>query len=448
MTSTDVKKNRSNFFIKKISWPLFEWISFLGIFIYILSNFSFFIPSYGDAASYSSYRWPPSFSYQPTFPFIVSFLKLTFNNRVSIYYFQSILFFITIIILKVLLKDVAGKAISLVSSIILLLNIRWYFYIANPLTEVTNLFLFFFFFYFLMKSNNYWGSSNNFLIKLGYLLVTFLILLALIFNRTSNIFFALILSLLLVLFNNHRKISIVIFLSFVTALSLHLIYNNNYNGLGLNLGHFILATCEKNDVQKCPEIIFNADKNSVIGKYWQARKSLKEIENEFNVWGKEYGDEMKAVYFRLLWYAPGVFLQGVLYNWEEQIVGTYFPPYPEDPNQYLLNTPLIGLLSKLSNVFAGSSILLIVFFVPIGIIYLIQYRAEPAVSLFLATLIAWIIGQFICTNTMFANLWISDATRMRLSYEMQSLLLILFVSKLIMISLRRQGAHSLPSTIT
>ncbi len=404
-------------------------IGALAIYVLLLSNFAFYISAYGDVKGYVYGAWPSWFNYQPLYPLLAGLIRRTTAVE-SIFFVQATMYAATLY-LAFRLGQQCMRFGGYVMVIFGLFNMRAYFYVANPLTEILNLLLFFIVAYLVcILMADVGVGRKKWLVSICFGIA--LLLLAL--TRGPN-------SLMLLLFGTAllflRKDSLplrlllvsILISTFLIALVYSLFAHATKSNVGLNLHTFIERTCAR---ETCVASIFQQPDTPVVSAHWTQNATISGIRGAFEKKGygpfsREYSDEMRSVYVRLFIHAPNSFLSQVVQNWKDQLMDHTIAIYPEDTNLRLLENDAYRLWaagSTWASIFLAA---LAPILVAIGSVRILAGKASIVESLFTT----WIASCLFASLILFAASWVSDSSRIRFHFEFQAVfLLLLFVSSI------------------
>lgn len=368
------------------------------------------MPTCGDASVYAAFAQRSAFSgisYQPLYPALVWSVGRTGLGLGALHALQIAMFAASAVVLLL----VVGRAISPVAGIVaaglLLLDLHFQFYVANPLTETTNLFLSVALL-FVVDRRLAPGSRAA-----AWLVATAALLLALAAVRTSNVFFASIVGFAwaVLAWTSAGRGRGFPWAGAAVAVALAVVLQQaaaaaGHTSGGVVLGQFLSVAC-----RRAPEAC-------------AADPGIPARPAEEANWSAESFRRMREAWRRLLVGHPSLFARAVANTWREQVDASPGPAYPEDPNRaHIADRPrwsaLLaagGALASLACAAAPLALLL----VPSAVL---RAWADPRRQALLVALGAWVFGEIVATTCFFANAFWSDASRMRLHWELQAMLL-------------------------
>lgn len=323
------------------------------------------------------------------------------------------------------------KSGGLLVAAYMLVNIRAYFYIANPLTETLNLFAFAFAFF-------CWEQLRKRRHYVAWILA--IALLVLIFVRTANVAFmgALFALLLVRALRASRAVERWQAWLFVLLVLPALIAGGTYNAMlqgrinntGVNLLGFVSMAC---DQSPCPRDLGDPQASPVASRYLMEHGNMEREavlaafrKEGIGVWDPRLVDEMKPFYVRLLFTAPEAFVSGGYANYKRQVLDTYVSPYLEDTNLLVLSDLGIGLMGHISTSVAMLvAALMPLLFLGFGIAVLLARRFNITVVF----VMAWVAAEGLTSQWLFGSQYFSDPSRMRLHYEIPGLILTIFAAQ-------------------
>ncbi len=399
----------------------------LAIYFVLLHDFVFFISAYGDVKGYVYGAWPSWFNYQPLYPLLAGLIRRTTTVE-AIFFVQAAMYASTMYLaFRLGQKCMRFGGYALV--IFGLFNMRAYFYVSNPLTEILNLLLFFVLAYLVFNLVAGIGrGQKKWLVCLGFGVV--LLLLAL--TRGPN-------SLMLLLFaaallflrkeSRHLRLLLVSILMGIFLLALVYSYfaHATKSNVGLNLHTFVERACTR---APCDASIFQQSDTPIVSAHWAKNASISGIrsafeKNGYGPFSREYSDEMRRVYVRLFIQEPTKFLSQVFQNWKDQLTDHTIAIYPEDTNLRLLTADAYRWWATISTWLSISLAAVAPFLVAISGIRILVAKASIVESLFTT----WIASCLFASLILFAASWVSDSSRIRFHFEFQTVfILLLFVS--------------------
>lgn len=320
---------------------------------------------------------------------------------------QMAMFAASAVFLLLLFGRILSPLAGLVAAGLLLLDLQFQFYVANPLTETTNLFLST---AVLLAVDASVSPGRR---RTAWLVATGALLLCLAAVRTSNVFFATLAGLAWAALSRTTAgrghafpwPAAVVAVGLAVLLQQAAVAVGHTSG-GVVLGQFLSVACRRAP-EECaadPEI--------------PARPA------EEATWSEESFRCMRTAWRRLLVHHPALFARAVASTWGEQVLAPARPAYPEDPNRArVAERPWWSGLLAAGGVLSG----LACASAPIALLLLpgavLRARGDPRRQALLVALGAWVLGEIVATTCFFANAFWSDASRMRLHWEVQAMLL-------------------------
>lgn len=416
---------------------------YLLFFLFCVSKFHPFLSTYGDVQLYVNTTHFDMWNYQPVWPYLAGLVYRGFGEQV-LFGTQAVMYAVSTLLIAAVAYS-SGRGWCCAMLIFMAINIRSYFYIANPLTEIFNLFVFSLGIYTLHMLE---GERKG---RLSCMILSVFVLVLIGLTRSANVVFLVLLFVFLVIqyIRKGGRLNVALIVV-IPALCVAVIFNallqEKPNNTGINLLRFVISACEGDIAKevKCSDEVFSSKKSPVVHKYFEANGRLSGVERSFesqglNVWQPEFSDEIKVVYFRLLQKSPLSFAFAIKKNYLQQLTDTYVLPYPEDTNASMLNLPFFAFLNhvatSISMIVAGSAPFIVVFFLAIVVF-------GRAISVGAMFCLAWLASEIITSQSIFANLWISDASRMRFHYEIPGILLLFGLFSFIAI-FRKDGNRTL-----
>ena len=233
------------------------------VFLAFLSQFRPFLSLYGDAQQYLGSTRLELWHYQPLWPCLARLVNRGFGLE-GVFRLQAALYLLSIALLFVASQRII-RGVGYVLAVFMVLNVRAYFYISNPLTEVLNLFVF-------SLVLALWTSCLDepehprraLLVVLSGVLMTVGLT-----RRTNLVFLVLLLGFLLLrLLRGERRLNLLPALAVVPALLLTASFNvglqNRENNTGMNLLQFIYLACEPS---LCSRAVFSSPHAPTVGAH-------------------------------------------------------------------------------------------------------------------------------------------------------------------------------------
>ncbi|GAB2799801.1 hypothetical protein [Dyella kyungheensis] len=400
------------------------------MYLIVLNQFSTFLSLYGDAPAYVVPKYHFDFwNYQPIWPYVAGKVNAHWGLK-ALFAFQAALYFASIVLIFYPMQRLYKFGGWLVAGF-MLVNIRAYFYIANPLTETLNLFAFALTFFF-------WEQLRARRRYIAWFLAIALV--AILFVRTANVAFIgalFMLVLVRALRASHaveRWQACLFLLLVLPALIAGVTYNvmlqGRPNNTGVNLLGFVSMACDQG---RCPRNLGDPKVSPVASRYLMEHGDMERgallvafRQQGIDVWDPRLLNEMKAFYLRLLLTAPEAFISGGYANYKRQVLDTYVAPYLEDTNLAVRSRLSIGLMEHIST----SVAMLVAALMPLlvlgfGVAILVARRFNITVVF----VTAWLAAEGLTSQWLFGSQYISDASRMRLHYEIPGLILIIFTAQ-------------------
>jgi hypothetical protein len=391
------------------------------IFLTLVSRFAPYLSPYGDVQGYIRPDGFNPWNYQPIWPYIASSLYSVAGTE-GIFVLQAALYFASATLLFFAAEHIRRRS-GWILAVFCVVNIRAYFYIANPLTEIFNIFLFSLGLFLWTRLSR--DRATVPLALAGILLVAGL-------SRSANMaFLALLLMLVVIHFSRgdrHTFLSriAIILPPTIIVVSFNVALQHRDNNTGVNLLRFVMAACSQ---QHCAPEIFTDSRTPAAAEFYERHRSLDGFYKQFetdriNFYKPQLAQEMKTVYLNLLLKEPVRFAAQVVANYRQQVGATFLPPYPEDTN---LSVTASKLVFAADRVVTAISCLIAAFAPFIIAWYLAKLIFASRLEGSICYLLAWLMAEVMTSQAMFSNLWISDASRMRFHYEIPGLLLLLLL---------------------
>lgn len=418
-------------FRRPLFQPLFAacWLILYGI---LLVHFTPFISEYGDARAYVLAEGFSIWGYQPLWPWVSGHVYRTLGAD-GLFWLQALFYALaTRMVFRV--SYPVSKSGAYTAAALMLFNMRAYFLIANPLTEMLNLL------WFCVGWRACCAVTDlkmPTLMRTGAFVSSLLLILV---SRASNVMFIAALAALLAVralrqpSRGHVTALAGCTLVLVFGAAWFLALQRGENNTGINLARFVVTACESGD---CARGVFDSDASPITREWMRNHSSLRGVEEGFaekghSVWSVAFAREMKVVYRRLLMHSPAAFVHNVARNYRAQVVDTYMAGYPEDPNLKLLARLRGALWAHLTNAIAMLAALL----APLVVLPLLVSQLRNDGSTALAWPTAWLVSELFATLVVFSCMLIGDANRMRFHYEIPAVWTTIYFVPAIVTALR------------
>lgn len=393
-----------------------------GTYAIVLSQLSFYISPYGDAKVYVFGDWPAWFTHQPLYPLTAGAVRRVFGLD-AVYGLNILLYAGTMAAAWFVGRRISPSAGYVLCSAILL-NARSYFYVTNPLTEVMYLFLFFLAALVFAHWND-WANKFEKVKSIG--LLSILLVLFCLVRGPNPLILLIMLGLCLIAPSGRialkRRLCLALCATFVVVTGYTAFAQRTKSAVGLSLHAFVEIACAR---QKCPEKIFAGDDTPYVQKHFREKKTISGIRDTLardghGPFSSTYANEMRAVFLKLIWNAPSVYLSQVAQNWRDIHADRSLGIYPEDPNLKLFEQPRWLVWASASTYFSTSMLALTPIFIIIGIVQNLRGRASMVQR--------WATGAMLgCLSAsllIYAVHWVTDGSRLRFHFEFATLLAIL-----------------------